>query len=55
MNLHFNKLRRITGGRAAEALVCQKVPTKLVYRMGLTFKNPLGWLPVWIRREASTR
>lgn len=37
----FQQLRRITG-TPLEALVRQKVPTKPVTCMGLTFKNPLG-------------
>lgn len=39
--LTFQQLRRITG-TPLEALVRQRVPTKPVQCMGLTFKNPLG-------------
>jgi Dihydroorotate dehydrogenase len=37
----FQSLRRVTG-TPFEALVRQKVPSKPVSCMGLTFKNPLG-------------
>lgn len=51
----FQQLRRITGTPLA-ALVRQKVPSKPVTCMGLTFKIHWGWLPVWIKTgSASTR
>jgi dihydroorotate dehydrogenase len=37
----FQQLRRVSG-TPLEMLVRQKVPTKPVTCMGLTFKNPLG-------------
>lgn len=41
MNLHFNNYAALQV-MPLEALVRQKVPTKPVTCMGLTFKNPLG-------------
>jgi dihydroorotate dehydrogenase len=50
----FQQLRRITG-TPLEALVRQKVPAKPVTCMGLTFKNPLGLPPDWIKTSALMR
>ncbi len=48
LEVTFRQLRRVTG-TPLEMLVRQKVPAKPVTCMGLTFKNPLGLAPGWIK------
>ena len=48
----FQQLRRVTG-TPLEMLIRQKVPSKPVTCMGLTFKNPLGWRPGLIKTASA--
>lgn len=48
----FQQLRRVSG-TPLEMLVRQKVPTKPVTCMGLTFKNPLGLAAGWIKTASA--